>query len=78
MASIRSDFSEINSNEISKVRDTLSYSVSSKFINFGEALSQKITFFIVYISGSDVNKRRNRWDNLFRKFSVVKSEKENF
>ncbi len=28
--------------------------------------------------GSDIDRRRNGWDNLFRKFSVVKSWDENF
>ena len=46
------------------------YAVGSKFLNLGEALSREI---IVCISGSDIDRRRNVWDNLFRKFSVVKS-----
>ncbi|GES90861.1 hypothetical protein RCL_jg14430.t1 [Rhizophagus clarus] len=50
--------------------------IDSKFLlNFGVIL-REIIFSIVRASWRD--RRRNGWDNLFRKFSVVKSRDNNF
>src|SRR3954470_24532341 len=55
---------------------SLNYNIDSKFLlNFGVIL-REIIFSIVRASWRD--RRRNGWDNLFRKFSVVKSGDNNF
>ena len=33
---------------------------------------QKIIFYIICAGGSDIDRCRNGWDNLFRKSSVIK------
>ncbi|GET54234.1 hypothetical protein RIR_jg31873.t1 [Rhizophagus irregularis DAOM 181602=DAOM 197198] len=52
--------------------------IGSKFLNLGEALSREITFFIVCMSESDIDRHKCGRDNLFRNFNIVKSIDENF
>ncbi|RIA85556.1 hypothetical protein C1645_366555 [Glomus cerebriforme] len=47
------------------------YAIDSKLL-IGKALVREIIFYIVYAGGSDIDRRRNGWDNLFRKSNVIK------
>ena len=47
-------------------------SIESKLLPLKKLLLWEILFYIVCAGGSDINRRRYGWDNLFRKSRIVK------
>ena len=50
------------------------HAVVSKLLDLRKVLFRGILFYIVCAGGSDIDRRRYGWDNLFRKSSVEKAE----
>ena len=48
------------------------YSVGSKFLNLEGVLLWEILFYIICAGGSDIDRQKFVWDNLFRKSDLEK------
>jgi hypothetical protein len=48
------------------------YSVGLKFLNLEGALLWEILFYIICAGGSDIDRQKFVWDNLFRKSGLEK------
>ena len=46
--------------------------IESKLLPLGKLLLREILFYIVCAGGSDIDRRRYGWDNLLRKYRIVK------
>ena len=47
-------------------------SIESKLLPLRKLLLREILFYIVCAGGSDIDRRRYGWDNIFRKSRIVK------